>query len=175
MRLVSYPIRHAFTSAALGVFLLAGALAPSSLARADEVVGFQDARGNTVFLHDFRGRVVVINLWASWCAPCIQEMPSLALLQSEYAKKGLVVLALTEDTTMAPALHFYDAHNIHNLTPFLDPGHKVMMALQARGIPTSVLVSRSGQASARLEGPINWQSVDIYSKLDKLLSEILAK
>jgi thiol-disulfide isomerase/thioredoxin len=176
MNSASYPIVRAFTSIAttilMGIALLFAPM-PSQAADAviGEVVGFQDATGKAVFLHDFKGKPVLINLWASWCAPCIKEMPSLAKLQQDYAAKGLVVVTISEDDTMGDALAFFKKAAITNLTPYFDKGHGVWTALQTRGLPTTVLVTREGKMVQRIEGPVDWQS----PKVTAIVEEITGK
>ncbi len=134
------------------------------------VVGFQDMKGNMLFLHDFKGKAVIVNLWASWCGPCVQEMPSLARLQQQYKDKGLVVIALSEDDSPEIASKFYSAHAITGLAPYFDKDHAVMTALAARGLPTSLLITRSGQAALqRIEGPIDWQAASFKPTIEWLL------
>lgn len=144
---------------------------PAGAAEKSEVVGFQDSKGNTFFLHDFKGKIVIINLWASWCAPCIQEMPSLGKLQQAYKDKGVVVLALSEDDTIAQAVNFFKNHPESGLAPLLDKNHGVWLALQSRGLPTTMIVDKHGNAYKRIEGPVNWQSPAIAQILATLTSQ----
>jgi thiol-disulfide isomerase/thioredoxin len=171
-RFVSYPIVRAAASIAVYIILL-GAHA-NALAADDNtggVVGFEDGQGKTLFLHDFRGKPVIINLWATWCEPCVAEMPSLAQLQQDYAAKGLTVIALSEDESLDKPLAFYKKMNISALAPYLDRGHAVWLALMAHGVPTTVLVTREGQMVQRIEGPVDWQSAQVRS----LVGEITGK
>ncbi len=135
-----------------------------------KAVGFQDERGNTFFLHDFRGRIVILNLWASWCAPCVRELPTLAALQQEFKSRGVVVLAVSEDDKFSDAVQFYHRLGIRGLTPFLDQGHLVWLALHTRGIPISVMIDRKGRQFNRIEGPIDWHSDKMRAYLTKILA-----
>lgn len=169
MRPAFYPILRAFTSLAVGIFALCVAPQVRAEEPAGEVVGFQDASGKTLFLHDFKGKPVLINLWATWCAPCIQEMPSLAKLQQDYASQGLVVLALSEDETLNLATDYYKKAGITNLTPYFDKEHAVYVALNTQGLPTSAIISAHGQILQRIEGPVDWQSPKVHALIDAVI------
>lgn len=159
MNCASYPIARLFTSIAVCLTLLcAHVQVRAAEPAAGQVVGFEDGNGKTVFLHDFKGRPVLINLWASWCEPCVKEMPSLARLQQDYANKGLAVVALSEDDAMDGVKAFYAQYHLAALAPYFDKGHGVYAALQPRGLPTTLLISRDGVMVQRIEGPVDWQS-----------------
>jgi thiol-disulfide isomerase/thioredoxin len=150
-------------------FLTAPAGGGAQDAMGGQVVGFQDAQGKTVFLHDFKGRPVIINLWATWCAPCVEEMPSLAKLQQDYAAKGLAVIAISEDASMDAELNFYKNHGLTGLTPYFDKGHAVYVALDTHGLPSTVLVNSRGQMIQRVEGPVDWQAPQVKVIIDGLV------
>jgi len=168
-RFISYPIIRAFTSIAIVAAILCSSL-PATAAEG-VAVGFQDMKGNTIFLHDFKGKVVVLNLWATWCAPCIAEMPSLVKLQQQYKYKGLVVIALSEDDKLADAINFFKSKSISALAPFFDKNHVDYLALKPRGLPTTLIVNRKGEAVKRIEGPVDWQSQIIQNYVARLIDE----
>ena len=169
MRFASYLIVRTVASIAVSALLLAAG--PAMAQSTGNVVGFQDSGGKTLFLHDFKGKPVIINLWATWCEPCIAEMPSLAKLQEEYAAKGLTVLALSEDDTIDYPGAFYKAKKISSLPTYFDKGHAVWTALQARGVPTTILVTRGGDMVTRIEGPVDWTSPQVKAMIDQLISK----
>lgn len=169
IRFVSYMIILLFTSVAVGPAFLYVAVAKAESPAMPSAIRFEDVHGNSVSLNDFKGKPIIINLWATWCQPCIEEMPSLAKLQQDYGAKGLVILALSEDDSLSLATHFYQKKNIAGITPYLDKDHKVWAALQTRGIPTSVFISSEGKVTARIEGAVDWQS----PKVQALLSQIV--
>ena len=124
--------------------------------------------GKTATLADFRGHVVLVNLWATWCAPCVKEMPSLERLQ---AKLGdLKVLAISEDrqaaTVVAP---FIEKHGIEGLAIYLDPKNDVDHALAVGGLPTSFLIDRDGRILGELEGAAEWDSPAMVSLIEGYL------
>lgn len=170
MRYSCYPIVRTFTSIAVAIMLLGAPMATGAQdAQGGQVIGFLDDKGKTWFLHDFKGKAVLINLWATWCAPCVQEMPSLAKLQQDYANKGLIVLAISEDDSIDAPLNFYKNHSMTNLTTYFDKGHGVLVALNSHGLPSSVFVNKSGQMIQRVEGPVDWQAPQVKVLIDALI------
>ena len=127
--------------------------------------------GKPVTLSDLKGRVVVVNLWASWCAPCVKEMPTLARLQADYGSKGLQVLPISLDkgaeidkaraflADKAP-LRFY--HADYSLAFSLMP--------KEQGLPTTILYGRDGRERARLAGGADWTSPEARKVIDRLLA-----
>jgi len=131
-------------------------------------VSFADQSGKTATLADFRGDVVLVNLWATWCAPCIKEMPSLARLQ---AKLGdLKVLAISEDRQAATVVPpFIQKNRIEGLAIYLDPKNDVDHALAVGGLPTSFLIDRDGRIVGELEGAAEWDSPAMVSLIEGYL------
>ncbi len=131
-------------------------------------VSFADQSGRTATLADFRGHVVLVNLWATWCAPCIKEMPSLARLQ---AKLGdLKVLAISEDRQAATVVPpFIEKNRIEGLAIYLDPKNDVDHALEVGGLPTSFLIDRDGRVLGELEGAAEWDSPAMVSLIEAYL------
>lgn len=131
---------------------------------------FFDADGNEVTLADFEGDVVVLNLWATWCAPCRREMPSLDRLQAELDEDGLSVIALSLDRgDVAKVRDFFDELEIANLAVYHDPEARAGRELAAPGLPTTVVIDRAGQEVGRLLGPAEWDSPDAIALLRTLL------
>jgi len=132
-------------------------------------LGFTARDGTPKRLADFRGRVVLVNLWATWCGPCVEEMPSLDRLQGKLGA-ALTVLAISEDRTgesaVAPFLAKLDAPH---LAVFLDPGNGAIKAFGVRGLPTSFLVSRDGRVLAMLEGSTAWDNPEMIARIQPYL------
>ena len=126
-------------------------------APAPQAPGVTNASGGSVGLADFRGRVVLVNFWATWCAPCVHEMPSLDRLQAKLGPEGLLVMAVSQDRKgLAAAEPFYREQGLDNLEIFLDPKGKFALAMGVAGLPTSLLVDDRGHVVGALEGPLEW-------------------
>jgi thiol-disulfide isomerase/thioredoxin len=120
---------------------------------------FVDAQGAKHRLSDLRGHGVVVNLWATWCAPCVAEMPSLAALSKDVAPHNVVVLPLSSDHGgVAAVTAFFQQHGITGLPVLLDPDGDAERAFNVPGIPTSVVVDKSGMVQARIEGSADWST-----------------
>ncbi len=118
---------------------------------------FLAADGSSHRLSEFKGRGMVVNMWATWCAPCVAEMPSLEMLSKALAPKDVAVLPLSSDRGGAEAVsNWFHAHGIAALPVLLDPKGAIARALQVRGIPTTVIINKSGAMVARLEGAADW-------------------
>ncbi|MBN8927618.1 MAG: hypothetical protein BGO51_12680 [Rhodospirillales bacterium 69-11] len=132
-------------------------------------VPFLDAAGKEHRLSEFRGRGMVVNMWATWCAPCVAEMPSLAALSKTLAPDDIAVLPLSSDRGGAPVVKaWFDEREIGGLPVLLDPKGALARAWKARGIPTTVVVNREGMAVARLEGAADWDSPDAVATVKRL-------
>jgi thiol-disulfide isomerase/thioredoxin len=134
------------------------------------VLAFQDAAGNPLTLEDFRGKVVVLNLWATWCGPCRKEMPSLDHLQAKYGAEGIYVLPLSLDRgDLSQIQSFYDEIGIRNLKIYRDPKGAASRTLRALGLPTTLVLDRDGREVGRVLGPAEWDGDDALATLRALL------
>ena len=135
--------------------------------------GFTDADGEPVSLADFKGQVVVVNLWASWCAPCKTEMPTLARLQAAYQLQPLKVLAITVDRDSDLNLARADIAANAPLALYRDPGYRLAFALEprAQGFPTTLIYDRQGRERARLSGGADWSGPEARGLIEALLKE----
>jgi len=103
--------------------------------------------------------VVLLNLWATWCAPCRAEMPALDALQKEMGGKDFEVVALSLDLKgIAVAKKFLEEVKADGLAPYIDESTKSLATLQAPGLPTTLLIDREGRELGRLLGPAEWNS-----------------
>jgi len=117
-------------------------------------------------LADFRGRVVLVNFWATWCAPCLREMPSLRRLHARLAGPGFTVLALAQDLEGWSVIEpFIRRLGLGSLPVFLDRGGVFARDIEVNGLPTSILFDRSGAELGRLIGVAEWDSPEAVALL----------
>lgn len=120
---------------------------------------FSDSEGRSMTIGDFRGQVVIVNFWATWCVPCVQEMAALDRLQSAIGDQGATVLAISQDRGGLDAVRpFYDKLRLARLGIHLDPKGAVARAFGVTGLPVTLIVDRQGREVGRLSGPAAWDS-----------------
>lgn len=127
-------------------------------------VSFTKTDGMPVKLADFAGEATVVNLWATWCQPCLKEMPSLDRLQAAMAGK-LRVVAISEDRGGAKLVNPFTAALKLKLSYYLDPDASVGHAFEVRGLPTSIVLDREGRVVGKVEGPAEWDSAKMKNIL----------
>lgn len=132
-------------------FIAAREIAPAPL------VTFLDEDEAKLTLERFRGKIVVLNLWATWCTPCVAEMPMLDRLQQQLESVGVVVVALSIDRGGPEVVReFFDEHGIEHLKVYVDPTMRAQSDLKAIGLPTTILIDREGNDRGRIVGPAEW-------------------
>lgn len=132
---------------------------------------FLDASGKERTLKDWQGKVVLLNLWATWCAPCRKEMPSLDRLQAELGSDKFEVVAVSVDKTgIDGARKFLDQIKVSKLGVFADPNIKLGTELKAIGMPASILIDRESREVGRLVGPAEWDSEDAKRLIRAMLN-----
>ncbi|MBV8169257.1 MAG: TlpA family protein disulfide reductase [Alphaproteobacteria bacterium] len=120
-------------------------------------------------LAEFQGKVVLLNLWATWCEPCIREMPSLERLQATLAGRDFTVLALSQDRGGLPLVEkFYQQHGL-KLDMYVDKSTTAARALKARGLPTTFLIDAEGRELGRFEGAADWDAPEAVALLRHFL------
>ena len=125
---------------------------------------FEDARQVQHTLSDYRGRFVLLNLWATWCTPCVKEMPSLDALQKDMGVQ-LAVLPVSEDRGDTAVSAFYARHGLTQLPVAVDAAGIAPSAFQTKGLPTTFLIDPQGQEVARFEGTVAWDSPEVLAFL----------
>ena len=121
-------------------------------------VVFKDFLGNEVSLDDYTGSLVIINFWATWCAPCKKEMPSLDRLYQDNNLKNLVVFAVNmEQPNRTKTKKFFSDLNLQKLEIFFDHNLSFVKEFKLKGVPTTVLVNKKGEEFARVIGSIDFQ------------------
>lgn len=132
-------------------------------------IPFVDAAGRATSLAAFRGKVVVLNLWATWCTPCLAEMPMLDRLQQELRGEDVVVLALSIDRGGVDVVReFYARNGIRNLDVYVDRTMWAPDKIRTSGLPTTVLIDREGRERGRVKGPAAWDSPAAMALVRKL-------
>lgn len=131
---------------------------------------FRDAAGEQVRFADFAGKVVLVNLWATWCAPCRAEMPSIDRLAAGMAGEDLAVVALSTDRFGPERIQsFFDEIGVENLAIYQDRRSDVARAAGAMGLPVTLLLDREGHEVARLTGDAEWDSLEAKALLARLI------
>jgi thiol-disulfide isomerase/thioredoxin len=130
-----------------------------------------DLQGKVWHLVDLRGKAVLINFWASWCAPCQAEMPSLQALAQAYGPEKLVVLAVNFKESGAVVQRFVQ-RNHFDLPVLLDPTGAMARQWGAHVFPTTVLVAANGQVRAVIQGEVDWSSQQAATLIEPLLAPV---
>jgi thiol-disulfide isomerase/thioredoxin len=133
-----------------------------------EDISFLDGEGKTVKLSDFKGRVVVLNVWATWCAPCKVEMPTLANLQKGYDPQKVLVLPLSIDKAEDKAAVEKELKLSGGLPVYMDSEIQPMSKWGIVGMPTTIILDKNGQEVARLGGEAKWDAPEVKALLDAL-------
>lgn len=120
-----------------------------------------------VSLNQFRGQVVIVNFWATWCPPCTEELPSLMDMQDRLRSRGVVVLGVSIDVDEDAYHRFLKQRNI-NFVTVLDPKQQVAGMYGTSGWPESYIIDRQGVLRRKIVGPINWDSPEVMQFLTKL-------
>jgi thiol-disulfide isomerase/thioredoxin len=146
---------------------------PASPARPAPAAVFRDETGREVSLADFRDKLVLLNFWATWCAPCLRELPSLDRLQGTIGDERFTVLALSIDRNgLAAVKPFQDQLAIRNLAIYLDSESKAARAFGVKGLPLTVLVGSDGMILGELLGPAEWDSPEARALIDFYLARL---
>ncbi|MGD1028935.1 TlpA disulfide reductase family protein [Candidatus Binatus soli] len=126
--------------------------------------------GTTVSLESLRGKVVFLNVWATWCGPCREEMPSMQTLYDDFkGNKDFVMLAASQDTSGRSVVASYVKKNGYHFTILLDPENKISETYDVSGVPETFIIDRKGQIVAHHMGGFDWSRPDVKDALQQLL------
>jgi peroxiredoxin len=168
--------------AALGVVVLLGWLnrgtVPVQAGQPAPELRFASLAGDTVSLSSLRGRVVLLNVWATWCTPCRWEMPAIQRLYQRLGERGLVVLAVSEDDAGAPG--GAAGGTLSDVAPFvrenrltfpvlLDPRGRTPQLYGIAGLPTTFVIDRRGRIVRKVLGPVRWDEPPYSAEIERLL------
>ncbi len=150
---------------------LSGTLDISQRGKSAPDVSFTDPDGKPVTLAAFKGKPVLLNLWATWCGPCVVEMPTLDALAVR-EKERLVVLTVSQDIQgLEKVKPFFDAKGFKQIAPFMDPENNLGFSYMTGVMPTTVLYDAAGKEVWRMIGGMDWNG----SRASALMEETLAK
>ncbi len=143
---------------------------PHPAPRALPNIAFKDGAGRKLTLADFRGKVVLLNLWATWCPPCRKEMPALDRLQQQLGGAAFQVIALSIDLGGAFAVQsFYEETDVRALTVYIDASGQAAPELGVVGLPTTLLIDDAGREIGRVTGPAEWDSPEVVATIRQYL------
>jgi thiol-disulfide isomerase/thioredoxin len=146
-----------------------GEFIPNSPPIPAPTISVVDLAGNTVSLSEFAGRFVLINFWATWCEPCLREMPSLERMQSRLGDQ-ITVVAISEDRGGSKTVEpFINKLGLKSFKTYLDPKSDAGRAFKVAGLPTSFLIDREGRVLGRIEGAAEWDSPKLLGVLKSFL------
>lgn len=152
------------------------AFAPNTTPRRATAIEFKDSSGRPVSLEEFKGRVVLINLWATWCVPCRKEMPALDELEQKLGGKDFAVLAINLDQRGGEKPRkFLEEIKVKSLLYYEDPTTNVFQKLRAAGrapgLPSTILIDRDGCELGFVPGPAEWASEDALALIRAALAK----
>lgn len=137
------------------------------LKKYDELT-FLDDKQNSLNLNDFEGKLILLNFWATWCAPCREEMPYLDELASNKDFKNILVIPINIGReSKEKAENFFKEINIKNLNLYYDSSIELPNKLSLRGVPTTILVNKNGEEFARILGAVDFKNKELLSWLNK--------
>lgn len=162
----------AVAGTALSPAVSLGAMAVSEAGRDLPLARFKDSDGADLTLADFRGKVVLLNVWATWCVPCRREMPTLDRLQARLGGPDFHVLPLSIDRGGPEVVRrFYDEIGVKHLGVYVGEERSTMSDFGVIGLPTTLLVNRDGKEIGRFVGPAEWDSAEAVSMFRSVLAK----
>ncbi len=133
-------------------------------------ISFNDEAGTPLTLESWRGRVVLLNIWATWCGPCRAEMPTLDSLQGRFGGEHFEVVALSLDRAGVAAVRaFYDEVGLERLAVYIDQSGQAAQDLGVSGIPTSILIDGDGRELGRYVGATEWNTPEMIAFFEDLI------
>ncbi|MGC8807361.1 MAG: TlpA family protein disulfide reductase [Thiomonas sp.] len=134
-------------------------------------VTFENGQGKPMTLADFKGKVVLLNIWATWCPPCVREMPTLDKLQKLLGGKNFAVVPLSVDKGgIFTVKSFYDDNFIGHLPIYVDPTTHALDTLNILGTPTTILIDKQGKEIARTMGPEDWDQPAVIAQIKRYMA-----
>lgn len=128
----------------------------------------KDENGKQVKLSDFRGKLVFLNFWATWCAPCIEEMPEMDTLNQKFKDRKFQMMAVSVDNNWEVVKDFYNKHNLE-IPTYLDPGQQIRNSYKVRGYPETFILDRNGSVLKYIIGPQRWSDPKMMATIEALI------
>ena len=129
----------------------------------------ENLEGRKVELKDFKGKVILLTFWATWCGPCKEDMPSMEALHQQFKGKDFVLLSISVDYAgLKPVKEFLDKHR-YTFMVLLDPKCECLDTFGVKGIPTTFLIDKKGTIVGKVVGPKNWKSKEVISLVNMLI------
>ena len=135
-------------------------------------IALSDLEGDEVRLSALRGKVIVLNFWATWCPPCIEEMPSLERLYRRFRNRQFEIVAVSVDAEGVKPVRKFIGERGFTFRVLLDPAKKTEVPFGVRGLPISYVIDRKGRMVAGAIGAINWSSKKATTYFENLLREV---
>lgn len=133
---------------------------------------YVDFKNSEHKLYKMPGRIRMLHYWATWCGPCIDELPALNEFQAKFSKDDFNVVAISVDTRpMQKVEAFVNRLELNNLSFYIDPRMRSMRALRLIAIPVSIFIDRNGYEITRINGPVNWNNPETYNNVVRMLEE----
>lgn len=133
---------------------------------------FTDPSGGEFTLADFEGKHVLVNFWATWCAPCRKEMPMLSDIQADFGGDSFEVVTIATGRNPQPAIdRFFEEIGVENLPKYLDPRSALARDMAVLGLPITLILDPDGNEIARMRGEAEWNGESAYAVLEALLPE----
>ncbi len=131
---------------------------------------FYRSNNDPIFLQSFSGSLTLVNFWATWCAPCLDEMPSLSNLQKLKGDKNFKVVTIATMRNSSKSIeNFFDKMSIVNLTKYQDPKGKLARSLKIAGLPLTILLNKDNKEVARFIGDADWSSPQALKLIEKAI------
>jgi peroxiredoxin len=127
--------------------------------------------GRMVSLSDYRGKVVVVNIWATWCPPCVDEMPSLEKLYREFEAENFAILAVSIDSGGIEAVAPFMKKHALTFSALIDPQAAIRTGYKTTGVPETFIINKQGILVKKVIGPLNWAAPEVKRYIRKLLQE----
>jgi peroxiredoxin len=131
----------------------------------------KDLNGKKVELKQFRGKIIFLNFWATWCGPCKEEMPSMEVLHKQFREKNFVLLTISVDYEGEKPVQEFINKNRYTFSVLLDPKCETLDLFEVKGIPTTFLIDKKGKMIGKAIGPRDWKNEEVVSLLNILIEK----